>query len=116
MTRADLWKRVRFHVSDAVTALNKSKGKYDVVYNDVDKDGYPDAWVASRDRVHVGGFYICDNVLWSGRVAEKNGKTDPRPELTLAIKKHNEMIASDNDYLSSILPIRDGVMLAYRVK
>lgn len=116
LTRASLWKRVRFHVSDAVTALNKSKGEYDVVYNDVDKHGYPDAWGASRDRVRVGGFYICDNVLWSGRVAEKNGKNDPRPEWTLAIKKHNEMIASDNDYLSSILPIRDGIMLAYRVK
>lgn len=116
LTRAGLWKRVSFQVSDAVTALNKSKGKYDIVYNDIDKHGYPDAWQASRDRVRVGGFYICDNVLWSGRVAEENGKDDPRPVWTQAIKRHNEMIATDKNYLSSILPIRDGVMLAYRVK
>ena len=116
LTRAGLWDRVRFHVSDAVTALNKTKGEYDIVYNDIDKHGYPDAWRAASKRVRVGGFYICDNVLWSGRVAEKNEKSDPRPEWTRAIKKHNELIATDKNYLSSILPIRDGVMLAYRVE
>lgn len=116
LTRASLWGRVKFHVSDAVTVLNKTEGRYDIIYNDVDKHGYPDAWRASRNRVRVGGFYICDNVLWSGRVAEKTEKSDPKPEWTRAIKRHNEMIASDKDYLSSILPIRDGVMLAYRVK
>ncbi len=116
LTRAGLWNRIKFHVSDAVTALNKTTGEFDIVYNDVDKHGYPDAWGASRDRVRVGGFYICDNVLWSGRVAEKNEKDDPRPTWTQAIKKHNEMIASDKDYQSSILPIRDGVMLAFRLK
>ena len=116
LTRAGLWSRIRFHVSDAVTALNKTKGEYDIIYNDVDKHGYPDVWHASRDRIRVGGFYICDNVLWSGRVAERNESDDPRPEWTRAIKKHNELIAADRNYLSSILPIRDGVMLAYRIK
>lgn len=116
LTRAGVWSRIKFHVSDAVTALNKTTGEFDIVYNDVDKHGYPDAWSVSRERVRVGGFYICDNVLWSGRVVEKDKKSDPRPTWTQAIKKHNEMIASDKDYLSSILPIRDGVMLAYRLK
>ncbi len=114
--RAGLWGRISFHVSDAVTALNKTSGQFDIVYNDIDKHGYPDAWRASRDRVRPGGFYICDNVLWSGRVAEDPSKDDDRPVWTKAIKKHNEMIASDKDYLSSILPIRDGVMLAHRLR
>ena len=116
LTRAGLWSRIKFHVSDAVTALNETTGEFDIVYNDVDKHGYPDAWRASRERVRVGGFYICDNVLWSGRVVERDEKSDPRPTWTRAIKKHNEMISSDSDYLSSILPIRDGVILAYRLK
>ena len=116
LSRAGLWDRITFHVSDAVTALKETSGDYDIVYNDIDKHGYPDAWRASRDRVRSGGFYICDNVLWSGRVAEDRSRADTRPVWTRAIKKHNAMIASDEDYLSSILPIRDGVMLALRLR
>src|SRR5438552_12338972 len=63
--RAGLWDRVRYHVGDAVSSLATVPGEFDVVYNDIDKHGYPDAWLASRDRVRVGGFYICDNVFWS---------------------------------------------------
>ena len=116
LSRLGLWDRISFHVSDAVTALNETSGDYDIVYNDIDKHGYPDAWRASRDRVRPGGFYICDNVLWSGRVAEDSSKDDARPGWTRAIKEHNTLIASDQDYLSSILPIRDGVMLAHRLR
>jgi predicted O-methyltransferase YrrM len=116
LKRAELWDRISFHVSDAVTALKKTSGQFDIVYNDIDKHGYPEAWRESRDRVRPGGFYICDNVLWSGRVAEKSPRDDPRPTWTKAIKEHNEMIAHDKNYLSSILPIRDGVMLAYRLR
>lgn len=116
LRRAGLWDRITFHVSDAVTALNKTSGEYDIVYNDIDKHGYPDAWRASRDRIRPGGFYICDNVLWSGRAAEDPSKNDARPAWTQAIRKHNAMIASDKDYLSSIIPIRDGLMLAHRLR
>ena len=51
------------------------EGDFDVVYDDIDKDGYPDAWRAARDRVRVGGLYICDNTLWYGRVpARRRGR------------------------------------------
>ena len=36
------------------------------------------------------------------------------PSWTDAIKEMNEAIASDEGYLSTILPIRDGVMIALR--
>ena len=115
LSRAGFWDRITFHVSDAVTALNATDGEFDIVYNDIDKHGYPDAWRAARERVRVGGYYICDNVLWSGRVAEDPPAEDVRPGWTGAIKEHNAMIAADERYVSSILPIRDGVMLALRL-
>ena len=115
LTRAGLWDRIRFHVGDAVSALSTVEGAFDVVYNDIDKHGYPDAWRAARSRVRVGGLYICDNVLWSGRVTEEKPSDDVRPGWTEAIKEHNELIASDADYLSTIIPTRDGVMVALRL-
>lgn len=114
LERAGLWDRIRFHVGDAVTGLRGVEGDFDIVYNDIDKHGYPDAWLAARERVRVGGVYICDNVLWSGRVAEDPPIDDVRPGWTEAIREHNRLVADDHRYLSSILPIRDGVMLALR--
>jgi len=111
--RAGLDGPVTFHVADAVEALNATEGQFDVVYCDIDKDGYPDAWRNARERIRPGGLYLCDNVLWSGRVTGK--VEDSRPELTQAIREHNRMIADDERYLSSIVPTRDGVMVAIRV-
>src|SRR6266536_78359 len=66
--RAGLAGPVAFHVGDAVASLNATHGQFDVLYCDIDKDGYPEAWRAGRDRIRPGGLFICDNTLWSGRV------------------------------------------------
>lgn len=114
LSRAGLAQPIRWHVGDAVTHLGAAPGEFDVVYNDIDKDGYPAAWMAARERIRVGGLYVCDNVLWSGRVAVQD-RDDPRPVYTQAILEHNRLIAEDDRFISSIVPTRDGVFVALRV-
>jgi caffeoyl-CoA O-methyltransferase len=114
LSRAGLAEPIRWHVGDAVTHLGAAPGEFDVVYNDIDKDGYPAAWMAARERIRVGGLYVCDNVLWSGRVAVQD-RDDPRPVYTQAILEHNRMIAEDDRFISSIVPTRDGVFVVLRV-
>jgi predicted O-methyltransferase YrrM len=117
LSRAGLWDRITFHVGDAVTTLNQTEREFDIVYCDIDKHGYPEAWRAARDRIRPGGLYICDNTLWSGRVT---GAEDAEPDIhegwTEAIDEMNRAIATDTGYLCTILPIRDGVMVALRVQ
>lgn len=114
LSRAGLWHRVRFRVGDALEGLAAEEGEFDVVYCDVDKDGYPDCWRAARERIRVGGLYLCDNVLWDGRVV--TGEDRPGLEgWTAAIATHNELVFSDDRYVSTIVPIRDGVLVALRV-
>jgi predicted O-methyltransferase YrrM len=110
LIRAGLWGPVTFHVGDAVAALGSLDGAFDVVFCDIDKDGYPDAWRAARDRVRVGGLYVCDNVLsyGLGNVVEGGGAAE-------SVKEHNAMIAADERYLSTIVPTREGVMVAIRL-
>ena len=115
LRRAGLDGPVRFHVGDAVSSLGQTEGEFDVVYCDIDKHGYPEAWRAASERIRPGGLYICDNVLWSGRVVEGFAGEDSRPEWTEAIREHNRLIAEDERYLSAIVPTRDGVMMALRV-
>ncbi len=115
LARAGLDGPVTYHVGDALNSFASVEGEWDVVYCDIDKDGYPDAWDAAKERIRVGGLYLCDNVLWSGRVTDDPNVEDRRPELTEAIKRHNEAIAADERYLSTIVPTRDGVFVALRV-
>lgn len=111
LTRAGRWGPCRFLVGDALSGLHATDGLFDVVYNDVDKEGYPSTFAAARSRVRVGGLYLCDNVLWSGKVAR--GETDPS---TSAIREHNDAVAADPDFTSAIIPTRDGVMVALRLR
>ncbi|MGH2636304.1 MAG: O-methyltransferase [Actinomycetota bacterium] len=114
--RAGLADPVRWHVGDAVTSLNAADGEFDVVYDDIDKHGYPDAWRAARGRIRVGGLYLCDNVLWSGAVADPDGDHGRDRATTDAILEHNRMIADDDRFVSSIVPTRDGLFVALRVR
>jgi caffeoyl-CoA O-methyltransferase len=112
--RAGLADRVRFHVGDAVEELRKLEGDFDVLFSDIDKDGYPDAWRAASDRIRPGGLYVCDNVLWYGRVAVEDPE-DARPHYTEAVLEHNRLVAEDERYVSTIVPTRDGVLVAIRI-
>ncbi|HEX5036168.1 MAG TPA: O-methyltransferase [bacterium] len=115
LKKAGFWKRVNFGVGDAVTQLNQTPGAFDIVYNDIDKHGYPAAWEAAKTRIRPGGLYICDNTLWSGRVAEKKVKEpDYFKGWTAAIKDHNKRIYKDKNFDATLIPLRDGVLVARR--
>lgn len=115
LTRAGLADRVHSHVGDALQIAATLEGEFDIVFCDIDKGDYPAAWAAARERLRVGGLYICDNVLWSGRVAQETVTDDVRPGWTEAIREHNEAVATDPRFLRTIVPTRDGVMVALRV-
>jgi len=115
--RAGLAEPIRWHVGEAVATLESTDGAFDVIYDDIDKVGYPDAWRAARERIRVGGLYLCDNVLWSGRVTGEELPEDERQDWsTQAILEHNRLIAEDERYVSAIIPTRDGVVAALRVR
>jgi caffeoyl-CoA O-methyltransferase len=115
LRKAGLWDSVRFRVGDALEGLAAEDGEFDVVYCDVDKPGYPDCWRAACERIRVGGLWLCDNVIWSGHVATGTDRKG-LPGWTAPIREHNRLVAEDDRYVASIVPIRDGVMTALRVR
>jgi caffeoyl-CoA O-methyltransferase len=112
--RAGLGDQVRSHVGDAREIIDELEGEFDVIFCDIDKAGYPEAWRKARERIRLGGLYLCDNVLWSGRVVE--GVDDAgQEEVTEAVVEHNRAVTGDARYRSTIIPTRDGVMAALRI-
>ena len=114
LTKAGLWERIEFLVGDAVRSFKKTGGAFDIVYNDIDKPGYPEAWQAAKERIRPGGLYIADNTLWSGRVTEAKVTDDVAPGWTEAIQRHNELVYADKNFDVTLVPLRDGVIVARR--
>jgi caffeoyl-CoA O-methyltransferase len=109
-TRAGVSDRITLHTGDALEVLSEQKQEFDIIFNDVDKDDYPRVLRLVAPRLRKGGLFITDNVLWSGRVAEKN-PTDSR---TKAIVEFNRKLQDSKDFYTTILPIRDGLAVALK--
>lgn len=108
--RAGVSKRITLHTGDALEFLSEQKEEFDIIFNDVDKDDYPRVLRLVAPRLRKGGLFITDNVLWSGRVAEKN----PKESSTRAILEFNRKLADSPEFYTTILPIRDGLAVAYK--
>ena len=108
--RADVTKRITIHTGDALEFLSEQKQEFDIIFNDVDKEDYPRVLRLVAPRLRKGGLFITDNVLWSGRVADKNA-ADAR---TKAILQFNRELYSSKDFFTTILPIRDGLAVALK--
>ena len=108
--RAGVSKRVRLHTGDALEVLSEQTQQFDVIFNDVDKEDYPRVLRLVSPRLRTGGLFITDNVLWSGRVAEKN----PKDSHTKAILEFNRLLYNSADFYTTILPIRDGLAVALK--
>jgi caffeoyl-CoA O-methyltransferase len=107
--RSGVASRINVATGDALELLSEHKQEFDIIFNDVDKEDYPRAFRLAVPRLRKGGLFVTDNVLWSGRVAQKN--QDSR---TKAILEFNRLVYSSPDLFTTILPIRDGVAVAIK--
>jgi predicted O-methyltransferase YrrM len=111
LRRAGVWDRVTYHREEATAALRKVGGTWDIVYNDIDKDGYPDTVDLAYAHLRPGGLFLTDNVLWSGRVLE--GRDDGTPA-TRGVKEFTRRLFAHPGFLTTIDPVRDGLAVALR--
>jgi caffeoyl-CoA O-methyltransferase len=101
---------VRFHVGEAVQALRDSAGPFDLVFNDIDKEAYPDSLAIVEEKLRPGGVLLIDNMLWSGRIFDEAD----RSAATEGVREFTRRITGDAGWQVSLVPIRDGLILARR--
>jgi predicted O-methyltransferase YrrM len=111
LRRLELLDRVEMQVGEAVGLLEACPGDFDVVFIDIDKDGYPAALEAAAPRVRPGGYLLADNVLWSGRVVDASA----RDAATEGIREFNRRLFARDDFSSVIVPLRDGVAVGRKL-
>jgi caffeoyl-CoA O-methyltransferase len=107
--RAGVSDRITVKTGDALELLSEQKQEFDIIFNDVDKDDYPRVFRLILPRLRKGGLFVTDNVLWSGKVAQKNPD-----KTTKAILEFNRLLYGSSELFTTILPIRDGVAVAVK--
>ena len=101
---------IQYHNAEAVATLRQTQGPFDIIFNDIDKEGYPDSLPVIKERLKHGGLLIIDNMLWSGRVYDSNNED----KNTEAIRRFTRDITSDLDWIVTLFPARDGMIIAYK--
>jgi len=100
--------KIEIKLGPAKETLKNLQGPFDLCFIDADKQGYGAYYDACIDLVRRGGLIVLDNMLQSGRVLNP---ADPASRIIAAL---NDRIQRDERVENVLLPIRDGIMLAYR--
>lgn len=101
---------VQFHVAEAVETLRQTDGPFDIIFNDIDKQAYPGSLPVIKEKLRSGGLLIIDNMLWHGRIFDA---ADVSPATT-GVHEFTRQITTDKDWIVSLAPMRDGVIVAYK--
>lgn len=110
--RAGVAKRINVQVGDALELVKKAPGKFDLIFNDVDKHQYPDALRAALPKLKKGGLFITDNTLWSGKAARPAAPNDAD---TLGVQELNRLVYSSKELYPVLIPLRDGVTVCRKL-
>ena len=101
--------RVDVRVGPGLETLAGLEGRFDLVFVDADKTGYPAYFDAALPLLAPRGLIVLDNMLRGGAVLEPGGD-----EGTIAIRSLSERLAADPSLVSVLLPIRDGMTVVRR--
>jgi predicted O-methyltransferase YrrM len=101
---------VEFHIAEAVATLRQTEGPFDIIFNDIDKEGYPESLPIIKEKLRRGGLLIIDNMIWHGQILEPNDHETS----TEAIRRFTRDITTDLDWIVSLSPARDGMIVAFK--
>jgi len=101
---------IQYHVTEAVEKLRNTDGPFDIIFNDIDKEAYPDSLSFIKEKLRSGGLLIIDNMLWHGQTLDPNDHA----KSTEAIRRFTRDITTDPDWIVSLAPVRDGMIVAYK--
>lgn len=88
---------------------NGEENSFDLAFIDADKTSYDFYYEQCLLLVRAGGIIAIDNTLQGGKVAE----TDNLNPNTVALQRLNDKLLCDERIMLSMLPISDGLTLAY---
>lgn len=105
--------QIDYRIGNALDIIPTLTDSFDLVFMDADKINYISYFNLCIDKVRPGGFILADNVLWSGKVVDKELKKIDKD--TQALLDFNNMVHEDERVSNILLPIRDGLMILQKL-
>ena len=99
------------HTGTALDIIPKINETFDFIFLDADKENYINYFNCIIDKLNKNGVILADNVLWSGKVIDKN----QQDETTKIIRKFNDIVNNDCRVETILLPIRDGISIIRKI-
>lgn len=119
--RAGLEDVITVEEGDAPSVLSRLAGSaqaagaepaFDAVFIDADKTGYRDYLRWSLALVRPGGLILGDNAYLDGRILGD----DPDDADAAAMDRFNQALADHPDLIATIIPVRDGLAAALKLR
>ena len=101
---------IKYHKAEAVETLCNTDGAFDIIFNDIDKEAYPTSLPIIKSKLRSGGLLIIDNMIWHGQILDDND----HEKSTEAIRRFTRDVTTDPDWIVSLTPLRDGMIIAYK--
>ncbi len=101
---------IRYHVAEAVQTLRQTDGPFDLIFNDIDKEGYPASLPVIAEKLRPGGVLIIDNMFRGGGIFDA---ADHSPS-TSGVREFTRLITTDPSWIVTLAPIRDGLIVAIK--
>jgi len=99
------------HTGTALDIIPKINETFDFIFLDADKENYINYFNCIIDKLNKNGVILADNVLWSGKVIDKN----QQDETTKILRKFNDIVNNDCRVETILLPIRDGISIIRKI-
>ena len=105
-------RRYRLISGAAMNVLPRlTDGHYDLVFLDGDKAEYADYLDEALRLLRPGGVVAVDNALWHDKVADASQRDND----TVTIRDMGKALRDDERWLSVLLPVGDGLLVAKKV-
>jgi predicted O-methyltransferase YrrM len=102
-------RRYRLISGAAMNVLPRlTDGHYDLVFLDGDKSEYADYLAEALRLLRPGGVVAVDNALWHDKVADASQRDND----TVTIRDMGKALRDDERWLSVLLPVGDGLLVA----
>jgi caffeoyl-CoA O-methyltransferase len=98
---------IEVKVGPALDTIAGLEGPFDFVFIDADKANYLAYFEAVLPKLAPRGLIAADNTLWSGRILDDSDQSAD----TVALRRFNEVLATDRRVVVAQTTVRDGVTL-----
>jgi len=99
---------------EKLTEIHANKHKFDLIFIDAVKSHYKRFFELSNPLLNNSGIILTDNVLFKGYVAKPNIENSRLNKLAEKIRNFNKWLVSHPEYITTIIPIGDGVAISYK--